>query len=175
MVITSTDGSTPPERRIGFAVACWTLRIAATIQLILLGSQPIIIGQYLDGRYAMIGVHADVGTALTLLGFLFIGLTSWYALAGGRWWVMPFGLIFVFAIEIQLGMGYAGQLGIHVPLGVAVIALGVAFGAWVWTPAARRARPRRRDRRIARDAARLADVAEHLQAGSPAQPSGGSR
>jgi len=37
-------------------------------------------------------------------------------------------------------MGYARQLGLHVPLGVVIVTASVLFTAWVWTPSARRAR-----------------------------------
>src|SRR5918998_4534868 len=105
-----------PRPRIGFAIARWVLRITATVQLVLLVLQPIMIGRYLDGSYAMIKAHSDIATTLSLIALLFIGITIWYSVAGGRWWVLPFGVILALAIEAQVAMGYARQLGIHVPL-----------------------------------------------------------
>lgn len=172
---TLSPAESAPTRRVGFSVARWVLRVVATIQAVLLISQPILIGQYLDGRYAMIKMHSDVAAGLTVMAFLFMLLTVWFSLAGGRWWVLPFGPVFGFAVIVQAGVGYASQLGIHIPLGVAVVVVGVGFAIWCWMPRSGRVRPSRRQRRIAKDAARLAQVADQLQSGADSQVAGGDR
>jgi hypothetical protein len=59
---------------------------------------------------------------------------------GGRPWPLAALLTLWWAAAIQLGMGYARVLAVHVPLGVTVVGAAVALAVWSWTPAARRPR-----------------------------------
>jgi hypothetical protein len=63
-----------------------------------------------------------------------------YAVAGGRVWVAAVCVLFYLAEGIQTGLGYSRSLGVHVPLGVAIVGGAVAVAAWSWTPASGRSR-----------------------------------
>lgn len=124
----------------------WTMRVLLVLSAALAVMQPTSIGQYLDGRYAMLGMHSTCGTALMGTTFL-LGLAAIvYALVGGRVWVLAASVVLFFAVTVQLGLGYSKSLAVHIPLGVAIVAGTVALAIWSWTPAARRFRPRRADR-----------------------------
>jgi hypothetical protein len=124
-------------------VSLWALRIVATALALLLVCQPILIGGYLSGRYAMLSNHGAVAGIATLVVVVLLGVTISYVVAGGRWWVLVAGIGFVVGVELQSIAGYARGLQLHIPLGVTVVALGVVFCLWSWTPRARLGRRRR--------------------------------
>ncbi|MET0692430.1 MAG: hypothetical protein ABWY56_00790 [Propionibacteriaceae bacterium] len=134
--------STPPRRR-AFSVAWVVLRVVATAHALMTVSQAVTIGQYLQGNYAMIRLHAIVAGNLILVAAL-LGVTGVvYVLLGGRVWVAFACAPLFFAEGIQTGMGYSRQLGIHIPLGVAIVTVALVLAVWSWTRAAGRPRARR--------------------------------
>lgn len=137
-----TEQPAPSRPRAGFRVSRWFLRIVLTLIALLAASQPVTIGQYLDGRYALLDVHATGAAALEQLGLLLIAVTIWYVVAGGRTWTLLL-LGLAVAIEVQAVMGYTRILAVHVPLGVLVVGGAIGFAIWSWTAASARSRPRR--------------------------------
>lgn len=133
------------------------MRILTSIQMILAVLQPISIGQYLSGRYAMLNVHSGNAVAVELLAFVVLAVSIWFVIAGGRVWVLLASLALFFAVNIQAAMGYTRQLGVHIPLGVAVVGAMVVLCIWAWSPASSRFRPRRQRTRP-------------VVAGQPAEP-----
>ena len=132
----------PPDRRPLFVAALYLLRVMATLQAALALTQALSIGQYLDGRYGLLQVHQIAAGLLITSGMLLAVVALGYVLSGGRVWVISSALLFL-AEGVQTGLGYSRSLGVHVPLGVAIVALAVAVAIWSWTPAARRPRTRR--------------------------------
>ncbi|WP_345377871.1 hypothetical protein [Pseudonocardia yuanmonensis] len=119
----------------------WTLRVLLTVHVLAVLGQPLLAGLYLSGDVDAIAVHGAVGSALAAVGLVLIAGAAAYVLAGrGRWWVLPATVALFFAEGLQVGFGYARQLGLHVPLGVLVVTVSVLLAAWVWAPAARRGR-----------------------------------
>jgi hypothetical protein len=127
--------------RTGPLITLWSLRMAITAYLVAVLAQPILAGRYLTGDVDAITAHGAVGTSLAALDLLVIAAAVAYV-AGGRGplWVLPAAVLLFLAVGLQIGMGYARQLGLHVPLGVGIVTASVLFTAWVWTPSARRAR-----------------------------------
>ena len=127
--------------RTGPLITLWSLRMAITAHLVAVLAQPILAGRYLTGDVDAITAHGAVGTSLAALDLLVIAAAVAYV-AGGRGplWVLPAAVLLFLAVGLQIGMGYARQLGVHVPLGVVVVTASVLFTAWVWTPSARGAR-----------------------------------
>ena len=134
------DVATRPART-GPLITLWLLRLAVTAHLVAVLAQPILAGRYLTGDVDAITAHGAVGTALAALDLLVIAAAAVYVVGGhGALWVLPAAVLLFLAVGLQIGMGYARQLGVHVPLGVVVVTASVLFTAWVWTPSARRAR-----------------------------------
>jgi hypothetical protein len=52
--------------------------------------------------------------------------TIWWR-TGGRWTAPTVSLLIVAGEVVQIAMGYSRQLAIHVPLGIALVAVSVAF------------------------------------------------
>jgi len=137
------DVATRPART-GPLITLWFLRLAVTAHLVAVLAQPILAGRYLTGDVDAITAHGAVGTALAALDLLVIAAAAVDVVLGrGRVWVLPAAVLLFLAVGLQIGMGYARQLGLHVPLGVGIVTASVLFTAWVWTPSASRARPRR--------------------------------
>ena len=98
------------------------------------------MGLYLSGRYPMVGLHGALGSTLAAIALLVAALSVLYALAGGRLWVVPVCVALFLACGFQIGMGYARNLALHVPLGVAIVAGSLLLTVWSWTRAAARVR-----------------------------------
>lgn len=120
------------------------LRLALTAHAAVAVAQPLLIGGYLDGRYGWLAAHSLNGSLLPALLLLTGVLALVHALAGRgpAWPVVAVAVLFL--VEgLQIAMGYARVLAVHVPLGVLVVATAVALAVWSWTPRARRPRGRR--------------------------------
>ena len=146
------DVATRPART-GPLITLWLLRLAVTAHLVAVLAQPILAGRYLTGDVDAITAHGAVGTALAALDLLVIAAAAVYVVGGrGALWVLPAAVLLFLAVGLQIGMGFARQLGVHVPLGVGIVTASVLLTAWVWTPSAHRARPAR-PRRVATSSA----------------------
>jgi hypothetical protein len=135
------DTLTAPARVRRPATSLWLLRFALTAHLLAVLAQPVLAGLFLTGDVDAIEVHGAVGTALAPVTLLTAGLALGYVIGGrGRLWILP-ALVVLFLVEgLQIGMGYARALQLHVPLGVALVVLSLLLVVWVWSPSAGRPR-----------------------------------
>ncbi len=126
------------------AASLWLLRGALTVHLLAVLSQPVLAGLFLTGDVDAIEVHGLVGTAVGFLTLATAGIALGYVIVGrGRLWILP-ALVVQFLVEgVQIGVGYARILQLHVPLGVIVVVLSVLLAGWVWSPSAARPRGQR--------------------------------
>jgi hypothetical protein len=134
----------PRARRRLFAPLLGLWRIALLLLTVAVASQPVTMGLYLSGRYPMVGLHGALGSALAAIALLVAALSVLYALAGGRVWVVPVCVALFLACGFQIGMGYARNLALHLPLGVGILAGALLLTVWSWTRAASRVREPRR-------------------------------
>jgi hypothetical protein len=122
----------------------WTLRAVITVHALAVLAQPVLAGLFLTGDIDAIGVHGVVGSLLALVGMVAIAVALAYVLGGrGRLWVLPVAVLLFLADAFQLAAGYARQLELHIPLGVAIVVISVLLAAWAWSPSAARPRTRR--------------------------------
>lgn len=136
-----------PRGRL-FLTLLYLLRVVAAVHALLALSQAFSIGQYLDGSYSMVRVHG-VAAGIVILTGAVLGLVAvLYAVAGGRAWIAVVCALFFFAEGFQTGQGYARELGIHVPLGVVIVALAVLVAIMSWSRAVARRRPARGASRV---------------------------
>ena len=131
---------TSTNQRQGFRLALGALRLVASLHALVAVLQPIWMGQYLDGVYTMLTNHAVGGGVLVPIAMLLTVTAVVYVLAGGRWWLLVVGPLFIVADGIQVGLGYARLLAVHIPLGVAIVAGAMLLAGWCWTRAAGRGR-----------------------------------
>lgn len=139
----ASEAEPSSQRRSAFGPLLMSYRIVATLHGLCALAQPVWIGQYLNGRYVRLQLHAETGTVLLLTAMVLGAVSVAYVLAGGRVWAL-FTALFFFAEGVQTGVGYSRNLAVHLPLGVAIVGFAVFLAVWVWTPAARRRRPSRR-------------------------------
>lgn len=120
----------------------WALRLLLTAHLLAVLTQPVLAGRYLAGDVDAIEVHGSVGSLLPVLT-LAVGAAAvgYVAVARSRWWLLPVVVALFLAEGLQIGMGFARVLSVHVPLGVVIGLTAALLAVWAWTPAA--ARPRR--------------------------------
>jgi hypothetical protein len=128
----------PPVARVRRPrISLWALRIVVTVFQLAVLAQPVLAGLFLTGDIDAIGVHGLIGSLLVLGAMAVIGVALAYVLAGhGRLWVLPVSVLLFLAVGFQVGAGYARQLELHIPLGVAIVTMSVLLTAWVWTPSA---------------------------------------
>ncbi len=129
-----------PQRAPARAGTAWLLRICLTLAALAIALQPLLIGFYLDGNFDLLGVHSANGIGLVLLMWLPLLASVVHWLAGrGPWWPVIVTLLLALATPIQLGMGFARFLGVHVALGVALVAVTCGVAVWSWGRGPRRA------------------------------------
>jgi hypothetical protein len=121
-------------------VSLWFLRSVATAHLVLVLAQPVLAGLFLTGDVDAITVHGALGSGLGAVAIVLVAATLLYVVRRGALWVLPAAVVLFVAVGLQIGMGYARVLQVHVPLGVAIVTAAVVLTVWAWTPAA--ARPR---------------------------------
>ena len=111
----------------------WTFRVLTTVSAILLFDQAIFAGQFLAGDYDAVRIHGDNASLAGIAVFLTTvsaGLLRWPG--RGPWWPLAaYGLLCLLVVA-QIVMGYRRVIGVHVPLGVAMIALAVGLCVWAW-------------------------------------------
>ncbi|WP_133907935.1 hypothetical protein [Actinophytocola oryzae] len=121
-------------------VSLWSLRIVATVNLVLVLLQPVFAGLFLTGDVDAIDLHSTTATVVVFVELALVGVAVGYLVARGRRWVLPATVVLLAAAVLQAFLGYTRTLAFHVPLGVAIVTASVFLGIWVWMPAA--ARPR---------------------------------
>jgi hypothetical protein len=130
----------PPLRERRPRVSLWTLRVLVSAHLAAVAVQPLLAGAFLAGDVDAVVWHGVDAFVVTVLGWAVVGASLGYVVGGGRWWVLPVTAVVSAAEVVQLGLGFADLVAVHVPLGVAIAAGALLLAVWVWSPAARRAR-----------------------------------
>lgn len=124
------------------------LRIVVALHAVAVIAQPVLIGQYLDGDFDTLALHAT--NANIVFGLCFVQLVVavlYWRPGGGRGWPALVTAVLFLAEGGQVGVGYARELGIHIPLGVLIVSTTVVLTVWVFRSGARQPRPSRRVRR----------------------------
>jgi hypothetical protein len=113
------------------------LRVVAVTHAAAACLQPVLAGSYLSGQGAAMRMHEPVG-----LGLAFVALTQLltamiYWRSGGPGWPALLSLAVVAAESVQISMGFARELAVHIPLGVGIVMTALVFAGWTFRPAAR--------------------------------------
>jgi hypothetical protein len=114
----------------------WTLvpfRIVITAAAVLLFDQAIFAGQFLAGTFGSLQTHRENATVagLTVLAAAVAAVPVRWPGKGPIWPVFAclglFGLI-----ALQIALGFARVLAVHIPLGVAIILLAILLVVRAW-------------------------------------------
>jgi hypothetical protein len=114
----------------------WAFRCCLTLAALLLFNQAVFAGQFLAGTFGSLLLHRENATVagLAVLAAAVAGILV--RLAGrGPWWP-ALGCLGLFGlIALQIALGFARVLAVHVPLGVAIIGLAIMLTVKAWRPA----------------------------------------
>jgi hypothetical protein len=120
-------------RRTGAA-----FRAVATVHALAVFGQPILAGRFMNGDTAMLELHGDNAVVVGVLGIvqLIVAILCWRIARGGSWpcsWPVPLCVGLALAEPLQIFFGFNRVIGLHVPLGVAIVATTVVLLISVWT------------------------------------------
>lgn len=115
----------------------WAFRFVALIQAISFVLQPVSIGSFLQGSWAAYDLHQAVGGTLVICTAITGAVGLLLAILARRVW-LGIGVVALCVLTTaQVAFGATGTLSVHVPLGVALVAVAVWMSAWSWTKGAR--------------------------------------
>ena len=109
------------------------LRVVTALTTLSAFTQAVLAGGVVAGRIEMLPLHSNNGLLLTAgtLALLVALVLAWRP-GGGPAWLLLVGLAMTSATVVQLGLGFARSLAVHVPLGTTVIIAQVMLLVWVW-------------------------------------------
>lgn len=94
----------------------------AFVHLVLVCAQPFLAGWSLDGDGGALDLHGINGKAILTVSLILIPLSVlWWRPGRGTLWAPTLTVVLFGAESLQLDIGYAGILVVHVPLGVGVV------------------------------------------------------
>ena len=136
------ETTTTPTPDQGPRASLQVLRVAAVLHSLAFLAQPVFAGGYLMGDVDSLGIHrinAGVVTGLDLVQLICAIVYFW---AGrGRAWPIWASLAIAVLVEVQAGLGSAGLLVVHLPLGVSLTVAQILITVWLFTKAAAVPRP----------------------------------
>jgi hypothetical protein len=116
----------------------WPYRVSTSVAALLLFDQAVFAGQFLGGSYGSLRTHRENATVagVAVLVAAACALLTWRP-GGGPARPLIATLVLFGLIAVQIAIGFARALTIHVPLGVAIIGMsvGLTVSAWRYRPA----------------------------------------
>ena len=123
--------STAP--RLGARWPRWTFRVTSTVAAIMLFDQAVFAGQFLDGTYDSLHTHRENATYAGIAVLISTVAAVLVRRPGrGPWWPVAACLGIFGLVAVQIMLGFARAISLHVPVGVATILLAAALAAWAW-------------------------------------------
>lgn len=111
------------------------MRVIVSFYAVAVFLQPVLAGQFLAGNFDMVAVHNANGTLILLLTVLttVAAILQWRPGRGPAWPVLACAALFPIT-GLQIGMGHARSLAVHIPLGVSLVLIAMVLLVWVWLP-----------------------------------------
>lgn len=129
----SSQTSRQPARAAAPAWPRWVMRITGLLAAIMLFDQAIFAGQFLSGVYPMLQVHRENATYAGIGVLVAAGAAVLRRWPGrGPWWPIVAYLGLFGLIALQIVLGFATTLAIHIPLGVSIILIAATLAVWTW-------------------------------------------
>jgi hypothetical protein len=82
-------------------------------------------------------LHEPVKVSLVFVALAQLLTATIYWRSGGAGWPALLSLAVIAAESVQITMGFARELAVHIPLGVAIVMTVLVFAGWTLRPAAR--------------------------------------
>ncbi len=107
------------------------VRSLAVVLLVQILLQAVLAGAFVSGRVSLLDLHTLNGILLVLTSAALLPAAVLLVRPGrGPWWPIVFSVVFWFLIATQVGFGFARQVGLHFPLGMAVFGMICGFTWW---------------------------------------------
>lgn len=123
----------------------WFLVVVLGVHTLVGLNQAVLSGAYLDGSLDAMRWHGVLGGLLMVVVMAQgVAALMFWLLGRGPWWPFAVTVVLLPLEGMQIGFGYGRQLGLHVPLGVAIILIAGLMTTAVrrWRPAGRSEVPR---------------------------------
>jgi hypothetical protein len=110
-------------------------RISVTLAALMLFNQAVFAGQFLAGTFGSLHTHRENATLAGISVLLAAGCAVFVRWPGkGPIWPLLACLGLFGLIVLQIVLGFARMLTVHIPLGVSIIVLAVLLAIWAWRP-----------------------------------------
>ncbi|GLY94271.1 hypothetical protein [Actinoplanes sp. NBRC 103695] len=120
-----------PAPRPGARWPIGVLRAVSVLVLIQVLLQAALAGGFVTGQVSLLGLHSANGTLLFLTsGLLVVGAVLLVRPGRGPWWPIVVATSVWLLITFQAGIGFARLIGLHIPIGVALMGLISGFTWW---------------------------------------------
>jgi len=107
------------------------LRVLSVTILLQVLTQAALAGGFITGNVNLLGLHSANGILLVLTSMALLPVAIFLVRPGrGPWWPIVFSVVFWWLIALQVGFGFARQVGLHIPIGVAIMSLISGFTWW---------------------------------------------
>jgi hypothetical protein len=126
-VMTSQTKANPPRW------AYLPFQISVTLAALMLFNQAVFAGQFLAGTFGSLHTHRENATFAGISMLLAAGCAVLVRWPGkGPIWPLLACLGLFGLIAVQIILGFARLLTVHIPLGVSIIVLAVLLVVWAW-------------------------------------------
>jgi hypothetical protein len=123
---------TPPSP--GRRPASWTIGVFRGLSFLVLLQvllQAALAGGFITGQVSLLGLHSANGiTLFVTTGLLVVGSILVVRPGRGPWWPIVFTTALWFLIAVQDWFGFARLIGLHIPIGVALMGLISGLAWW---------------------------------------------
>jgi hypothetical protein len=107
------------------------LRLLSVIILLQVLTQAALAGGFITGNVNLLGLHSANGILLVLTAGALLPASIFLVRPGrGPWWPIAFSVAIWWLIAVQVGFGFARLVGLHIPIGVAIMSLISGFTWW---------------------------------------------
>jgi hypothetical protein len=107
------------------------VRLLATVVLLQVLVQAALAGGFVTGDVGLLGLHSANGILLVLTTAALLPAAVLLVRPGrGPWWPIVLSVVLWQLVAVQVGFGFARQVGLHIPLGVTITALVAGFTWW---------------------------------------------
>ena len=128
---------------------CWPRVLARAITAalaVLAVAQAVFAGSFLGGHYDALMLHAVGAKASVVLSVVQVIVLWFVSRTGGPRWLVAVGALVTVLLVAEFASGDLRLTGLHVPLGVLLIAAILQLTASTWRlPLTAEQRPRQRD------------------------------
>ncbi|MFF3327792.1 hypothetical protein [Streptomyces sp. NPDC002889] len=107
------------------------LRCIITSFLLLTLVQPVLAGMFITGDVDLLDLHEINAHTISFLSWLLVinAVLLWRP-GRGPLWPLAVAVLVSFLVQLQSGSGFSRNLGLHIPLGVALVAGATALTYW---------------------------------------------